>query len=78
VILRLWVLVEADLQDHSVDVGDRRLMRSRTWRWLKVRIEGLLSIPPALSWTPDGHAVWVQQTRLGLALDPPDLQGGRR
>lgn len=75
-ILRLWTLVEADLHDHGVDVGDAQLMRSRTWRWLRVRIEGLLSVPPVLSWNPEGHPVWVQQTRLGLTLDPPKLTKG--
>lgn len=55
------------------------MLRRRTYRWLRCRIEGLLSIPPVLTWTPDGDAVWVQQTRLGLYLDPPDFnpRGGQ-
>lgn len=40
-----WLLVEADLQDCGVDIDDRALMRSRTWRWLQVRIVGLLYKP---------------------------------
>ncbi|AYF30605.1 hypothetical protein CSH63_24805 [Micromonospora tulbaghiae] len=57
-ILTHWVLVECDLQDAGVDVGDPDLMRSRSWRWLEVRILGLLSA----------------DTRLSRALkpDPPD------
>lgn len=39
-------MVEADLGDLGVDVGDRALMESRPWRWLRVRVEGLLSRPP--------------------------------
>lgn len=37
-----WWLVEADLQDTGVDIEDKRLMRLRSWRWLEVRILGLL------------------------------------
>ncbi|XTZ18193.1 hypothetical protein ACQSSU_12865 [Micromonospora echinospora] len=39
-----WRLVEADLHsEYGVDVEDRALMRARSWRWLEVRITGLLS-----------------------------------
>ncbi|MEU5945141.1 hypothetical protein ABZ793_06210 [Micromonospora sp. NPDC047465] len=39
-----WRLIEADLHDvYGVDVEDRRLMQRRSWRWLEVRITGLLS-----------------------------------
>lgn len=31
-----------------MDVEDRELMRSRPWRWLQVRIVGLLSIESRL------------------------------
>ncbi|ARX85625.1 hypothetical protein SMD44_05089 [Streptomyces alboflavus] len=34
---------------YGVDVGDRRLMRARSWRWLRVRIFGLLSAESRLS-----------------------------
>lgn len=40
-----WLLVECDLQDAGVDVEDRVLMRARSWRWLQVRIIGLLAKP---------------------------------
>lgn len=43
-ILTNWRLVEADLHDvYGIDVEDRELMRSRSWRWLEVRITGLLA-----------------------------------
>ncbi|MGW0933271.1 hypothetical protein [Streptomyces sp. NPDC002644] len=36
--------MEADLQQvYGIDVGDRALMRARSWRWLRTRILGLLS-----------------------------------
>jgi hypothetical protein len=45
-ILTEWPLVEADLHEtYGVDVGDRRLLRARSWRWLRVRVLGLLSAP---------------------------------
>ncbi|SCL42207.1 hypothetical protein GA0074692_6710 [Micromonospora pallida] len=43
-ILSRWALVEADLHDvYGVDVEDRALLRTRSWRWLDVRISGLLA-----------------------------------
>lgn len=54
-LLEQWHLVEADLQDAGIDVEDERLMTSRTWRWLRVRIVGLLAA----------------DTRLYRALIPP-------
>lgn len=48
-ILERWALVECDLQDHGIDVGDRTLMASRSWRWLRVRIIGLCSTDSRLS-----------------------------
>jgi len=37
-------MVEADLHEtFGVDVGDRQLMRARSWRWLQTRIFGLLN-----------------------------------
>ena len=75
-VLREWNAIEADLQDRGLDVSDRRLLRSRTYRWLRVRIEGLLTVPPVIHYAPteDGYKlVRIPQTRLGLALDPPEL-----
>lgn len=42
------------------------ILRERSWRWLQVRIFGLLSKPPGF--LPDGRA--IASTRLGLALHP--------
>jgi hypothetical protein len=37
------------LQDAGIDIGDRALMASRSWRWLRVRVIGLLSADTRLS-----------------------------
>ena len=37
-----WLEIECDLFDAGIDVEDRELMRSRSWRWLLVHIVGLL------------------------------------
>ncbi|MFD8216215.1 hypothetical protein ACFV2U_21315 [Streptomyces sp. NPDC059697] len=43
-ILDEWPLVEADLQEfYGLDVGAPGLLTARSWRWLRVRILGLLS-----------------------------------
>jgi hypothetical protein len=45
-----WPLIEADLHEHfGLDVGDRALLRSRSWRWLRVRILALLSADSRLA-----------------------------
>lgn len=59
---------------YGVDVGSGILDR-RSWRWLKVRIEGLLAVPSAPSeyHTDKGlKRTAIHQTRVGLALEPPD------
>lgn len=48
-------------------------MRTRTWRWLKTRIVGLLSAAPTLLIDPYGRVHRVPATRLALALEPPDF-----
>lgn len=59
-ILTRWALVEADLHsEYGIDVDDRDLLRRRTWRWLRIRILGLLAA----------------DTRLSRALAPADNQG---
>lgn len=63
------------MQDCGVDLDDPAIRKGRTWRWLRVRVEGLLSKPPALV-VVDGRVVRVPTTRLALALDPPDLTPG--
>lgn len=55
-ILEHWTAVEADLhQFYGIDLGDRAMVRARSWRWLKTRIAGLFDDP---------------RTRLFRALSP--------
>jgi hypothetical protein len=43
-ILDEWPLVEADLHEvYGVDIETPGLLDTRTWRWLRVRVLGLLS-----------------------------------
>ncbi|MFF9261994.1 hypothetical protein [Streptomyces longwoodensis] len=43
-LLDEWPLVEADLHEvYGVDVGAPGVLEARSWRWLRVRILGLLS-----------------------------------
>ena len=46
-ILTHWDLIEADLQDAGIDTGSG-ILRERSWRWLSVRIIGLLGIESRL------------------------------
>jgi hypothetical protein len=46
-------------------------MTSRDWWWLRTRIEGLLTAPPQIAIAPSGRIVYVQQTRIAIAFDPP-------
>ncbi|PSJ29916.1 hypothetical protein B7P34_04780 [Streptosporangium nondiastaticum] len=49
-ILSEWPLVEADLHEvYGIDLGDERLLRSRSWRWLRLRILALLSAESRLA-----------------------------
>ncbi|MBB5081380.1 hypothetical protein [Nonomuraea endophytica] len=55
-LLQRWALVEADLHsEYGVDVDQPGLLLTRTWRWLRVRILGLLSADTrtARSLTPE-------------------------
>lgn len=55
-MLEHWALIEADLHDtYGVDVGDTALMAARSWRWLRVRVLGLLSADTRLAraFTPE-------------------------
>ncbi|WP_117668488.1 hypothetical protein [Micromonospora sp. MW-13] len=62
-MLAHWRLIEADLHSEygiDLDADDRAVLRCRSWRWLEVRITGLLSA----------------DTRLYRALAPePELPG---
>ncbi|MFF4118960.1 hypothetical protein ACFY0P_36705 [Streptomyces sp. NPDC001714] len=43
-LLDEWPLIEADLHEvYGLDVGAPGLLDNRSWRWLRVRIFGLLS-----------------------------------
>ncbi|HEY1176981.1 MAG TPA: hypothetical protein VGF17_12555 [Phytomonospora sp.] len=43
-LLDEWPLIEADLHEvYGIDVGVPGLLDARSWRWLRVRILGLLS-----------------------------------
>jgi hypothetical protein len=44
-------MVEQDLKDAGLDLGDQALLRSRSWRWLRTHILGLLSKPMAIDAT---------------------------
>lgn len=75
-ILRGWAYVEADLQEQGIDLSDPAVWFGKSYRWLKARIEGLLSKPPQLLVVPeeDGvRVVRVPQSRIALALEPPDF-----
>lgn len=55
-ILTRWSLVEADLHEtYGLDIGDAELLANRSWRWLRVRLIGL---------------VYGSETRLSRALAP--------
>lgn len=43
-LLEHWALVEVDLHEqYGVDIGAPGFLRTRTWRWLRTRVFGLLS-----------------------------------
>lgn len=66
-ILDVFSLVEADLHEvYGIDLEDPRLAR-RSWRWLRIKIIGLLTAPPIFR--PDG--VVVPSTRLGREMWTP-------
>ena len=49
-ILGEWPLVEADLHEvYGIDVSAPGLLAGRSWRWLRVRILGLLSTESRLA-----------------------------
>ena len=68
-----WPLVEADLHAvYGIDCEDAHLMASRSWRWLKVRIDGLLTTPPTVTVYPTGDRQVIHATRVAFALNPPE------
>ena len=45
-----WDAIETDLHDqYGIDTDNVDLMRSRSWRWLRLRILGLLTADTRLS-----------------------------
>lgn len=43
-ILDAWPLLEADMHaEYGVDLDDRTVLKRRSWRWLRVRVAGLLA-----------------------------------
>jgi hypothetical protein len=43
-LLRHWNLVELDFQEvYGIDLGEPGILRRRTWRWITLRVVGLLS-----------------------------------
>jgi len=60
------LLIERDLHDvYGIDVGDPVLMSSRSWRWLRVRILGLLDAAPQYVPLTDGSVRIMPGSRLG-------------
>ncbi|MQT03856.1 hypothetical protein FF041_27910 [Streptomyces jumonjinensis] len=57
-LLEQWPLIEADLHEvYGLDLSAPGLMQARSWRWLRIRILGLLST----------------ESRLARHFEPPDL-----
>ena len=73
-VLTHWDLVENDLADRGIDVGDDALMTTRSWRWLRARILGLLSAPVA---TEPWSGTPLPANRLQAALMPPPSDESR-
>ncbi|WP_330261786.1 hypothetical protein [Streptomyces sp. NBC_00539] len=49
-ILDEWPLVEADLHEtYGLDLSTPGLLQTRSWRWLRVRVLGLLSTETRLA-----------------------------
>lgn len=59
---------------YGIDVDDDDLLSRRSWRWLNVRIAGLLECPPVLVPYGDGKLTSVPATRTGYALHPPEFE----
>lgn len=70
-MLEHWALIESDLQERGVDVGDDRLMRERSWRWLRTRILGLLDTPASVDVT--GRLRFATRLQEALAPAAPDV-----
>ncbi|TMV00278.1 hypothetical protein FGK60_09750 [Streptomyces sp. DASNCL29] len=67
-LLEQWPLIEADLHEvYGLDVEASGILRARSWRWLRIRILGLLSADSRLARhfappddkTPKGGRKWA-------------------
>ena len=47
-VLAYWADIEMDLQESGIDIEDR--LDTRTWRWLKLRINHYASTPGTNLW----------------------------
>ena len=59
---------------YGIDVDDDHLLSRRSWRWLNLRISGLLERPPVIVSYGDGKLASVPDTRIGYALYPPEFE----
>jgi len=71
-----WELIELDLQDIGVDIGDPVLMRERSWNWLRTRILGLLTRPESLI-AAGSTVIPVPANRLQAAFSSKDVEQDR-
>lgn len=66
-ILRLWSLVELDFaQVYGIDLGEPGLLDRRSWRWITLRLHGLLStksrVQRVLNPTPEQRKADARRT----------------
>ncbi len=48
----MWGEISCDLHErYGIDVSDTALMQARSWRWLMMRVEGLLQVRSRMLWT---------------------------
>lgn len=71
-MLGQWSLIENDLQDRGIDVGDDTLMAARSWRWLRTRILGLLDVAPVYYPIDGKPPVRIFPTRLARHFHTDD------
>lgn len=74
-MLTNWRALVADFHEvYSVDLTPE-FMRTRSWRWFMVRLDGLLARPPRIEQvetTKGTRIVRFPTTRLGNVLTPPE------
>lgn len=65
---------------YGIDVDDEALMSARSWRWLRMRVVGLMSRPSSMFAYTAGETTRiavVPTTRVGFALNPPTFEPTR-